>query len=132
MTTLARHYRAPLAAAGIAGALALAGCSPAKPSAPRPDTTAAAHTITFAVTGHGTAAVTWPGGTDTHAGLPWSAVSRIPFGADGVNLTVQLGSAGGQAACTITVDGKRLVSSLAQGANGRATCHTAGNAQGDD
>ena len=33
---------------------------------------------------------------------------------------------------TATVDGRRLVSSLAQGANSRATCHTLSPAQGDD
>lgn len=132
MNTLARRYRTPLAAAALAGSLALAGCSPSDPPTPRPTTTAALHTVTFTVTGHGTAAVTWPGGTEMHASLPWNATSRIPLGADGINLTVQLGVSGGAAHCAITVDGRPLVSSLAQGADGRATCHTAGNAQGDD
>jgi hypothetical protein len=74
----------------------------------------------------------WPGGTDAHAALPWTAGSRIPLGADGINLTVQLDAHGGEATCAISIDGRRLVSSLAQGAYSRATCHTPTGAQGDD
>lgn len=131
MRSLAHRHRAPLAAAVLGGSIALAGCA-ANPPSPQPANSAAAHAVTFTITGHGTATVTWPGGSDTHASLPWSSSSRIPLGANGINLTVQLDAHGGQATCAISVDGRRLVSSLAQGAYSRATCHTPTGAQGDD
>lgn len=132
MRTLAHRRRAQSAAAMLGGALALAGCASNAP-APQPTAAAAAaHAVTFSITGHGSATVTWPGGAATHATLPWTANSQIPLGADGINLTVQLDAHGGQATCAISVDGRRLVSSLAQGAYSRATCHTPGSAQGDD
>jgi len=130
MRPLTPTRRTPLAVALLGGAIALTGCA-SNPPAPK-TSAAAAHTVTFTVTGHGTATVTWPGGTDTHAALPWTSTTRIPLAADGLNLTLQLSANGGQATCTISIDGRRLVSSLAQGANGRATCHTPSSAQGDD
>lgn len=121
-----RHPK-PSTAALLAAALALAGCShttsPLSSTATNPQTTP--HTVTFQVTGHGIATLAWPGGSNPHAALPWRTTTRIPLGADGLNLSVQLDAAGGQATCVISVDGRRVVSSLAQGAYGRATCHTA-------
>jgi len=132
MRSLAPRHRVPLAAAVLGGSIALTGCA-ANPPSPQPTNNAAAsHAVTFTITGHGTATVTWPGGTDAHAALPWTAGSRIPLGADGINLTVQLDAHGGEATCAISIDGRRLVSSLAQGAYSRATCHTPTGAQGDD
>jgi hypothetical protein len=121
-----RHPK-PSTAALLAAALALGGCSntASAPSSAATDPQAAPHTITFQVTGHGTATLAWPGGSSPHAALPWRTTTRIPLGADGLNLSVQLDATGGQATCAISVDGRRVVSSLAQGAYGRATCHTA-------
>lgn len=124
-------HRAALSATLIgAAALALTACNGSKPPAASAPT-AVPHAIVFAVTGHGTATLTWPGGSNTHTALPWNSTREIPLGPDGVTLTVQLDTGGGQATCSITVDGKRLVSSLAQGPNSRATCRTAAGQAND-
>jgi hypothetical protein len=118
----------------LAAGLALAGCAGNSP-APKPAPTASTavpHDVTFQVTGHGSATLTWIGGAAKHVRLPWQQDLHSPLGADGLTLTVQLDPAGGQANCAIAVDGRRVVSSLAQGPNGHATCHTGGAAQVDD
>jgi hypothetical protein len=76
--------------------------------------------------------LTWIGGAAKHVRLPWQQAVHTPLGADGLTLTVQLDPAGGTATCAINIDGRRLVSSLAQGPNGRATCHTGEPAPADD
>lgn len=134
-------------AALVTAALALAGCSgnstgspstagTAKPTAslgrPLTSAEAAPHQVTFQVTGNGYANVTWIGGSAKHVRLPWRQAANSPLGADGLTLTVQLDQGGGSATCAIAVDGRRVASSLAQGAYGHATCHTGGSAQADD
>lgn len=103
--------------------LFLAGCSSPSDHTDHP----AKHGITFAVDGQGTADITWSGtaaGTASHSPLPWHTTVQEPLDAHPVSLAVVLGERGGQATCTITIDGHRVSSSLAQGPFGRATCHT--------
>lgn len=107
----------------LAIATGIAGCS----SSPSPVDQAPQHDLAFTVDGHGTADITWSGangGTASHQALPWHISVREPDGPHPVSLQVVLGQTGGQAACTIDLDGKRISSSLAAGKFGRATCHT--------
>lgn len=100
--------------------LLLAGCSTPPDPIPKQG-------ITFAVDGQGTADITWsgtPGGTASHATLPWHTTVQEPINTHPVTLTVVLSQQGGQATCSITINGHRVNSSLAQGVFGRATCHT--------
>lgn len=119
MSTSVRHW--PPTLAGLAAAtLILGGCSGPSDHIPKQG-------IAFAVDGHGTADITWSGttgGTASRATLPWHAAVQEPIDAHPILLTVVLGEQGGQATCTITIDGHRVSSSLAQGPFGRATCHT--------
>lgn len=113
-----------LLALAIAGcALFVAGCA----SSPDHIQTVAKDHITFAVTGHGTAGITWsgtPGGKAAHARLPWHATANEPANANPLVLTVVLDQDGGMATCSISINGHRVGSSLAQGKFGRANCRT--------
>ncbi|GDY32290.1 hypothetical protein [Gandjariella thermophila] len=118
-TSVRRWPPTSTALAGVTLALLLAGCG----ASPDQADNVAKRGITFAVDGQGTADITWSGGTASHATLPWHTTVQEPVGAHPVSLTVVLGQQGGQATCSISVDGHRVSSSLAQGAYGRATCH---------
>jgi hypothetical protein len=114
----------------VAACLLVTGCSDSS-SHPAGTGTASAqgtrHIVSYRVDGHGTADITWsgtPGGTATHVTLPWHETGQRSDGAHGVTLTVVLSQAGGNATCAITVDGRRVGTSLAQGAFGRAVCST--------
>ena len=87
----------------------------------------APHSVTLTVDGSGTADVDWStatGGKTAHTALPWHTTVQAPTGRREVTLTLVLGQHGGQATCSIAIDGRRVNSSLAQGKFGRATCHT--------
>src|SRR5437016_6229618 len=119
-TSIRRWPPTSTALAGVTVILFLAGCSPS----PNHTDNVAKQGITFAVDGQGTADITWSGtpeGTASHATLPWHNTVQEPNGAHPVSMTVVLGQRGGQATCSITIDGHRVSSSLAQGAFGRAT-----------
>lgn len=109
--------------AACALVLFLPGCT----ATPAQTDKAAEHTVALAVEGHGTADITWSGatgGTAAHTALPWHATVPGPVGEHPATVSIVLDQRGGQASCSITVDGRRVSSSLAQGAFGRATCHT--------
>jgi hypothetical protein len=81
--------------------------------------------ITFRVEGTGAADITWSGvtgGTAAHVTLPWRRISRQDASALDLSLTVVLGGKGGDATCSIAVDGRKVASSLASGVYGRAAC----------
>ena len=63
-------------------------------------------------------------GTATQATLPWQKPTQPSDGTHGVTLTVVLGQAGGNATCSLTVDSRRLASSLTQGPYARGVCTT--------
>ncbi|WP_037570641.1 hypothetical protein [Phaeacidiphilus oryzae] len=93
----------------------------------------AGHRLTLTVEGHGTAALNWSaahGGSLAHAALPWHLTLPAGRSADAVDLSVVLDGSGGRATCSIAVDGRRVVSSLAQGRFGRANCRTPGLGSG--
>lgn len=106
------------------------GCSsphPQPPHAGNASAQATRHLVTYQVDGHGTADITLsgtPGGTATHVTLPWHTTGQHSDGTHGVTLTVVLGQAGGKATCSLTVDSRRVASSLTQGPYGRAVCTT--------
>lgn len=86
---------------------------------------ASGHQVALTVEGHGVASLTWSGaaaGTAPRATLPWHLTVPSGSASGEVRLTVELDGRGGQATCAIVVDGRRLVSSLASGAYGRAVC----------
>ncbi|MGP9017127.1 hypothetical protein ACT1U9_01790 [Streptomyces sp. BR1] len=106
-------------------ALSLTGCSSSRHQpAPGPPS----HRIAFQVGGSGTADVGYSTGAKAaagvarHASLPWKKTVRSTGTA--YTLTVVLGSAGGDAACSISLDGRELTGSTAHGPYGRATCST--------
>ena len=107
-------------------ALCLTSCS----ETPRPAKGTgldAPHAVTLTVDGRGTADVNWStstGGKSAHATLPWHTTVQAPTGRREVTLSLVLGQQGGQATCSIAIDGRRVNSSSALGKFGRATCHT--------
>ncbi|MER6072748.1 hypothetical protein ABT187_28665 [Streptomyces sp. NPDC001817] len=107
-------------------ALCLTSCS----ETPRPARATgldAPHSVTLTVEGRGTADVNWStatGGKAAQTTLPWHTTVQAPTGRREVTLSLVLGQHGGQATCSIAIDGRRVNSSLAQGKFGRATCHT--------
>lgn len=125
---LARRFLG-ISALGIALALTTVACS-----RPGVGTSAAAgHHITLTVEGHGSAALTWSGaegGAAAHVALPWHLTIPGALASREVRLTVELDAGGGQATCAIAIDGRRLVSSRALGAYGRAVCVTSPPATG--
>lgn len=110
----------------LAPALCLTSCSDT-PRPPRPTGSDAQHSVTLTVDGSGTADVDWStaaGGKSAHTALPWHTTVQAATGRHEVTLSLVLGQHGGQATCSIAIDGRRVNSSLAQGKFGRATCHT--------
>lgn len=117
----------------LAPALCLTSCSetPRPSKATGPD---APHSVTLTVDGSGTADVDWStaaGGKTAHTALPWHTTVQAATGLHEVTLSLVLGQHGGQATCSIAIDGRRVNSSLAQGRFGRATCHTPVGTAGD-
>jgi hypothetical protein len=102
----------------------------------------AGRAVTYRVSGHGTADITYRAGRggshgagSAHAArLPWSTTVHLPARGGTPVLTVVLGSGGGRAACSITVAGRQVQRAVATGGFGRATCRAedpaAGAAQG--
>ncbi|SEN14642.1 MmpS family transport accessory protein [Actinacidiphila rubida] len=124
-----RRIGRAVVATALAAPLLLAGCTgsshhdgatsaPAGPS----------HRVAFQVDGSGTADLGYSTGTTArsgkvaHAVLPWT--KTVSATGAGYVLTVVLGPSGGDAACSISVDGRKLTGSRAHGPYGRATCTT--------
>lgn len=112
-----------LASVAITGcALWVAGCG----GPPNHTVQVVRNQVSYSVVGHGTADITWSGapqGKAVHTTLPWHATAHLPATADPPVLTVVLGQNGGTATCSISVNGRRVGSSLVQGKFGRANCH---------
>jgi hypothetical protein len=122
-----RYQRATAVMTALVAALLLGGCSGSshdKSAASAP----LGHQVSFQVDGSGNADLSYStgatatSGTAPHTALPWKKTVR----ANGATytLTVVLGQAGGDASCSISVDGRRLAGSSAHGHFGRATCAT--------
>ncbi|WP_258308877.1 hypothetical protein [Streptomyces sp. NWU339] len=84
--------------------------------------------VTYEVTGEGTADITYQGRSETGqatvvtaATLPWRATVKVPLGQDPV-VSIVLDKKGGQARCTLAVRGQHVQSATAAGEFGRATC----------
>lgn len=121
-----RRARRTVVTAALAATLPLAGCSGSSDhhsaaAAPR-------HHVSFQVDGSGAADLGYStgsaatSGTAPHAVLPWRKTVRAD--ASAYTLTVVLGKEGGDASCSISVDGHKLTGSRAHGPFGRATCTT--------
>lgn len=128
-----RHVHRTVVTTTLASTLLLAGCtgSPHRESAaPAPPS----HRVSFQVDGSGTADLGYSTGAAAASGrapqaaLPWKKTVRATGAA--YTLTVVLGQAGGDATCSISVDGRELAGSSAHGPYGRATC-TTGTSQAD-
>jgi hypothetical protein len=111
----------------LAATLLLAGCS-GSPHHKSALSAPPGHRVSFQVDGSGTADLGYStgaaatSGTAPHAALPWKKTVRAASTA--YTLTVVLGQAGGDATCSISIDGRRLAGSRAYGPFGRATCTT--------
>lgn len=84
--------------------------------------------VTYEVTGTGTADITYQARDETGqavvvkaAELPWRKRVDVPLGQEPV-VSVVLGEKGGQARCVLAVRGTHVQSATAAGAFGRATC----------
>ncbi|MET8563494.1 hypothetical protein ABZV75_23960 [Streptomyces flaveolus] len=96
---------------------------PGKPTVPTA-------TVTYEVTGDGTADIAYQGrseiGTATvdHAvALPWKKTVRVPLGRPPL-VSITLGEKGGRASCSLAVRGKHVQTASAYGKFGRATCQS--------
>lgn len=111
-------------------ALAASGCT-----SDHHDHSPPGRTITYRVSGHGTADITYRAPhahgarSVTAARLPWSTTVDLPTTEGAPVLTVVLGTEGGQAACSIAVAGRRVQRAIASGTFGRATCRTDSGAE---
>ncbi|MFE1443251.1 hypothetical protein [Streptomyces sp. NPDC058739] len=90
--------------------------------------TAPAASVTYEVTGTGTADITYQARSESGkatvvkaATLPWRKTVPVPLGRSPV-VTIVLGERGGQARCAVAVRGRHLQSATASGDFGRATC----------
>lgn len=84
--------------------------------------------VTYEVTGTGTADLTYQARNDTEkatvvhgAHLPWRATVDVPLGQDPL-ISIVLDRHGGTARCTLAIRGHHVQSATATGTYGRATC----------
>jgi hypothetical protein len=84
--------------------------------------------VTYEVTGSGSADITYQGGSETGkavsvdaAELPWRTTVDVPLGQDPV-ISITLDERGGQARCALAVRDRHVQSATAAGEFGRATC----------
>ncbi|MGW1028112.1 hypothetical protein ACWD4J_31230 [Streptomyces sp. NPDC002577] len=84
--------------------------------------------VTYEVTGEGTADITYQGRSPsgeaavaTAVELPWRKTVDVPLGKAPV-VTITLGEKGGRASCALAVRGKHVQTATAFGEFGRATC----------
>ncbi|MER5179481.1 hypothetical protein ABT009_14120 [Streptomyces sp. NPDC002896] len=84
--------------------------------------------VTYEVTGEGTADITYQGrsrsgeaAVATAVELPWRKTVDVPLGRT-PTVTITLGEKGGRASCALAVRGKHVQTATAYGDFGRATC----------
>ncbi|MGC9535417.1 hypothetical protein [Streptomyces sp. UG1] len=124
--------RAGLLAAGVAlavcGGLVLYGVlDPGEDESKPADRTPTA-AVTYEVTGEGTADIAYQARSASGeavvvkaATLPWRKTVDVPLGQE-PTVSIILGEKGGQARCTLAINGKHVQSATATGTFGRATC----------
>jgi hypothetical protein len=121
----------------ITAAVALAACgglvlygvlSPGGEKEKRPERKVPTASVTYEVTGTGTADITYQARSESGkatvvkaAALPWSKTVPVPLGRSPV-VSIVLGEKGGEARCAVAVRGRHLQSATASGGFGRATC----------
>ncbi|MFV0138257.1 MmpS family transport accessory protein [Streptomyces sp. HMX87] len=126
----------PDRAALLAGAAVLAACAglvlygvlDTGDGNGKPEHRTATTSVTYEVTGQGTADITYQGGNASGKGstvdgarLPWRKTVDVPAGTQPV-VSIVLGDQGGQARCALAVRGQHVQSASAAGRFGRATC----------
>ncbi|MFJ5772709.1 hypothetical protein [Streptomyces sp. NPDC093094] len=128
-----RPDRAGLVTAAVAlaacGGLVLFGVlSPGDGERKDPKRQVPTASVTYEVTGTGTADITYQARSESGratvvkaAALPWRRTVPVPLGRSPV-VSIVLGEQGGQARCTVAVRGRHLQSATASGGYGRATC----------
>ncbi|MEU8888722.1 hypothetical protein [Streptomyces sp. NPDC048442] len=86
--------------------------------------------VTYAVTGTGTADITYlatseqgTATTEKAISLPWKKTVQVPLGKD-PSVKVQLPQQGGEATCTLAIRDQHKQRATASGAYGRTTCTT--------
>ncbi|MGR4880791.1 MmpS family transport accessory protein [Streptomyces sp. LARHCF249] len=117
----------------VIGVLLLATCGLvgygilSTPDDPEPAATPSV-AVTYEVTGTGTAEIAYLGpsesGTatvDKNVRLPWKKTVRVPAGESPI-VNITLDEKGGNASCTLAVQGKHVQRATASGEYGRATC----------
>ncbi|MEU0245247.1 hypothetical protein ABZ192_13125 [Streptomyces sp. NPDC006235] len=94
----------------------------------RPERRAPTASVTYEVSGRGTADITFQARNEAGqatvvkaAALPWRKTVDVPLG-QAPTVSITLGENGGQARCTLTIRGRYVQSATASGTFGRATC----------
>ncbi|MFE9442532.1 hypothetical protein ACFYO2_26875 [Streptomyces sp. NPDC006602] len=120
----------------IAGAAMLAACAglvlygvlDSAPSDGTPEHRTPTASVTYEVTGDGTADISYQARDESGkatvvkaAALPWHTTVDVPLGQDPI-VSIVLGERGGQARCAVAVRGRHVQSATATGVFGRATC----------
>lgn len=84
--------------------------------------------VTYEVTGQGTADITYQARSESGeavvvkaASLPWRRTVDVPLGKEPI-VGIVLGEKGGQARCALAIRGEHVQSATATGGFGRATC----------
>ncbi|MFJ7154416.1 MmpS family transport accessory protein [Streptomyces sp. NPDC101118] len=118
---------------GIAGVVLLATCGLvgygilSTPQDPEPAAVPSV-AVTYEVTGTGTAEIAYRSDAESAAAavernvrLPWKKTVQVPL-TESPTVNITLDKTGGQASCTLAVQGKHVQLATASGAYGRATC----------
>ncbi|SEC10402.1 hypothetical protein SAMN05428938_1254 [Streptomyces sp. KS_5] len=127
-----RADRSGLIAAGVALAacagLVLYGVVDTGDSDGRPERRTPTASVTYQVSGQGTADITFQARSEAGkatvvkaAALPWRRTVDVPLG-QAPSVSITLGENGGQARCTLAISGRYVQSATASGTFGRATC----------
>lgn len=94
----------------------------------RPERRTPTASVTYEVSGQGTADITFQARSEAGkatvvkaAALPWRKTVDVPLG-QAPNVSITLGENGGRARCTLAISGRYVQSATASGTFGRATC----------
>ncbi|MGP4049999.1 hypothetical protein [Streptomyces sp. 2A115] len=119
---------AAAAAVAACGGLVLYGVLDTDDSGSKPERRIPTASVTYEVTGQGTADITYQARNETgkatvvsQATLPWRTTVDVPLGKDPI-INITLDEKGGQARCAVAIRGKHVQSATATGTFGRATC----------
>ncbi|MBC2907008.1 hypothetical protein H4N64_36960 [Streptomyces sp. PSKA01] len=116
------------AALAACTALVLYGVLDSGQDEPAPERRVPTASVTYEVTGTGTADITYQARSESGkavtvkaAALPWRKTVAVPLGRAPV-VNIVLGEHGGQARCTLSIRGQYVQGATASGEFGRATC----------